>query len=342
MLYKNEDSFSKAFKTADPCGLYLLYGSENYLIDAWAARIVKKVCGEPDAFNFQKLDGRKPDLDLLIDATEAMPLMASSNRCGGSKCVLLDDIDAAKLNAEQMKKLGGLFADLNPACVLVVTAKPPVFDSTAANAKKLIKLAETHGAAAELGSRGAAGLTAFIKSEAKKNGCEASADVCRYILQTCENDMLTLKSETAKICAYSGGGELARPHVDAVATPKIEARVFDLSKAILAGNAQHAMEILSNLFYLREQPVAILAALTMAYVDLYRARIARDEGKNAADVMKMFGYKSEYRVRNAFSGKLTAKRLRECLVYLYECDLKMKSTGIDDKILLEQTVTQLF
>lgn len=335
MLYKNEDSFARDFKTGEPNGLYFLYGSENYLIDAWAARLVKKVCGQPDAFNFQKLDGRRPDLDTLIDATEALPLMAES------KCVLLDDIDASKLNAEQQKTLEELFADLNPACVLIVTAKPPVFDMSAAGAKKLIKLADTHGAAVELGSRGAAGLSAFIKAEAKKHGCEASTNICKYILQICENDMLTLKAEVAKICAYAGDGELVRVHVDAVATPKIEARVFDLSKAILAGNAQRAMEILANLFYLRESPVAVLAALIMSYVDLYRARIARDEGKSMADVMKLFGYKSEYRVKNAFSGRLSAKRLRQCLACLYDCDIKMKSTGIDDRILLEQTVVLL-
>ncbi len=336
MLYKNEESFSKAFKASTPKGLYFLFGSENYLIDAWSKQIVTKVCGDASAFNFQKLDGRKLDYDTLYDATEAMPLMAKE------KCVLLDDLDAAKTNAEQQKNLEELFSDLNPACVLIVTAKAPAFDSKSANAKKLIKLAEKHGNAVELGSRGVAGLQTFIKSVAKKNGCEANPEICKYILQICENDMNTLTAEVSKICAYAGSGELTREHVDAVATAKIEAKVFDLSKCILSGNMQRAMEILANLFYLREEPIGILSVLTMSYVDFYRARIARDEGKSAHDVMEMFGYKSEYRVQNAFSGRLSAASLRKCLVCLYDADLKMKSTSLDDKILLEKAVTQLF
>lgn len=334
MLYKNEESFSKAFKQSAPNGLYFLYGSENYLIDAWAKKIIAAVCGDASAFNFQKIDGKGLDIDLLFDATEAMPLMASE------KCVLVDDLDS-KLNAEQQKGLEELFADLNPACVLIITAKSPAFDAKLAGAKKLIKLAETHGAAVELGSRGASGLQAFIKAAAKKSGCEASPDICRYILQICETDMHTLSAEVAKICAYAGGGELTRAHVDAVAIPKIEARVFDLSKCILSNNAQRAMEILANLFYLRESPVAVLSALTMSYADMYRARIARDEGKGADEVTKRFGYKSSYRVQTAFGGRLSAAALRKCLDCLYDCDLRMKSTSIDDRVLLEQTVVRL-
>lgn len=334
VLYKNEESFSKAFKQSAPNGLYFLFGSENYLIDIWAKKIISAVCGDDSAFNFQKLDGKSFNIDMLFDATEAMPLMAAE------KCVLLDDLDA-KINTEQQKGLEELFADLNPACILIVTAKSPAFDPRAAGAKKLIKLAETYGSAVELGSRSAQGLQAFVKSLAKRCGCEASPDICRYILQTCENDMNTLSAEVAKICAYAGAGELSRAHVDAVAIPKIEARVFDLSKCILSGNPQRAMEILANLFYLRESPVAILSALTMSYADMYRARAARDEGRTAAEVTKLFAYKSGYRVQTAFSGRLSAAALRKCLDCLYDCDLKMKSTSLDDRILLEKAVVQL-
>ena len=332
MLYKNEEAFSKEFKAKGAEGLYLLFGSESYLIDLWAKKIIKTVCKDESAF--QKLDGRKPDCDMLYNTTETLPFGASV------KCVLLDGVDASKLGKEQLDGLEEIFSDLNPACVLVVTGKPPLFDG--ANAKKLVKLAEKHGTAVELGTRGAAGLAAFIKSAAKKNGCEIETDVCKYILQICENDMHTLNTETAKICAFAGGGKISKAHVDAVAAPKIEARVFDLSKNILSGNTKRALEILANLFYLRESPVAILSVLEMSFVDMYRARAARNEGKTAADVSQMFGYKSSYRVQNAFSTRLSAGQLRKALNTLYDCDFKMKSTGMDDKILLEKAVMELF
>ncbi|MCL2033702.1 MAG: DNA polymerase III subunit delta [Oscillospiraceae bacterium] len=334
MLYKNENSFSKAFMDTGAAGLYLLFGSESYLIDLWAKKIIRTVCKDESAFNFQKLDGRKLDPDMLYDATETLPFGALE------KCVLLDDVDPKRFNAEDFLKLEEVFSDLNPACVLLVTGKPHLFDG--ANAKKLVKLAEKYGTAVELGARDAAGLVAFIKSAAKKNGCKIETAVCKYILQVCENDMHTLNTETAKICAYAGGGTVLKAHVDAVSIPKIEARVFDLSRNILSGNTKRAMDILSNLFYLRESPVAILAVLEMSFVDMYRARAAKNEGKTTEDMSRAFGYKSSYRVQNAFSSRLSSQQLRRALNTLYDCDLKMKSTGIDDKILLEKAVTELF
>jgi DNA polymerase-3 subunit delta len=156
--------------------------------------------------------------------------------------------------------------------------------------------------------------------------------------------MQSLDSELAKICAYAGqGATLTRAHVDAVAIPKTEARVFDISKCILSGNTQRAFEILDSLFYLRESPIAILATLTSAYADLYRARLAKDEGKSAAECAELFGYKNlAFRINNAYGARVSANALRKSLASLLDCDLKMKSTGADDKILLEKAVAELF
>jgi DNA polymerase-3 subunit delta len=336
MNYKNEELFAKDFKEKAE-GLYLLHGAESYLIDAWTNRIVKRVCGaERDAFNLHKLDGRKLDTDTLIDATEALPLGATEN------CVLLDGLDTSKLGAEALKTLEALLSDLNPACVLVITGREPGFEKSSAAGKKLVKLCAEHGAAVELGSRGPSGLAAFVKAAGKKNGHELSGEICRYILDTCENSMNNLANETAKICAYAGDYEVTRAHVDAVASPRTEARVFDLSRCILSGNTQRAYEILASLFSLREQPVAILATLAMSYADLYRARVAKEEGKTPADVIALFGYRSDFRVNTAFSARISARAAQKSLRILLDCDHKMKSTGLDDNILLEKAVAELF
>lgn len=336
MQYPNEEAFAKAFRAAEPEGLYFLFGSENYLIDRWAKKIRQRVLGEDGGFNFQKLDGRRLSAAELFDATEAMPLMAEK------KCVLIDELELAKLPADDQNGIGDVLADLNPACVLIIAAKSPGFDQKSAAAKKLLKLSAENGAAVELGSRGAAGLITFVTACAKKYGCEISREAARHLLDCCDNEMAALANEAAKACAFAGeGSEILKSHIDAVAIKKTEAKVFDLSKAVLAGNSQRALEILAGLFYLREQPVAILGWLNTVYVDLYRAAAARAEGKNAADMTRMFGYKSDYRVRNAFSSRLSAKDLRKALNILLECDSMLKSTGVAANILLEQTVVRL-
>jgi DNA polymerase-3 subunit delta len=336
MICKTEDDLKKALKENPVEGLFLLYGSEPFLIEAYAKQITGKFGGDFDSFNLAKLDGKRFDRDLLIDAVETLPLMASE------KCVLLDDLETAKLSPEDQDALCEIVQDMPPGVALVVTGKAG-FDRKSAFTKKLIKLAGDVGTAAELGSRTPQGMVSFLKSAAKRQGCEMSNEVARYILDTCETDMATLHSEVAKICAYAGSEPLERRHVDAVAIPRTEARVFDLAKAIQGGNNQRAMEILRDLFYLREQPIAILAVLTMSYTDLYRARAARDSGKTPADVIAAFGYKGrEFRVNNAWNSRLSINALRKGLSILLDCDLALKSSPVDSAILLEKAVVELF
>lgn len=335
MICKNEDAFAKQYKAGTRHNAYFLYGGENYLIERWAGALAKEAGA--DAFNAHRFDGRKPDIDALYEAVEALPLMAART------CVLVDDLDWAKLPAAEQKKLAEILDDLPPHCLLIATAKAPGFDAKSAAAKKLIALFDKAGCAVELGARDSAGQTAFLKAEAKKRGCSIATQQCRYLLQTCGGDMLTLRGELQKLCAYAGGGELTREHIDAVCIPKTEARVFDLGKAILAGNADKAMELLDSLFYLRESGVAILSVLIRSFVDVYRARVAKEEGRGEDDVVRLFGYKGrEFAVRAAFSSAAGAGFLRRALEVLCRCDRQLKSTPVDERVLLEQAVVELF
>ena len=338
MLCTGEEQLKKQLEA--PGGkAWFLYGSENYLIEKYAAKLTARFGGGLGAFNLQRFDGKKPDMDAVWGAVEALPLMAPE------KCVVLDDLDVAKLPAGELQKLEDMLADLPEDCTLLITAKAPGFDARSAAGKKLIKAADNAGFAAQLNAPLPTELQSFVKARVKHGGCAISTEVARYLLSVCSNDMGVLTHEIAKLCAYAGGGDISERQIDEVAIAKTEAKVFDLSKAILSGNVQKALEILDALFYIREQAVAILAVLAMSFTDLYRARVAKDAGKTPADVVALFGYKGkEFRVTNAFAScsKLPAATLRQMLAVLYSCDRDLKSTVVDDRVLLERAVVRLF
>lgn len=339
MRYKDEEQFSKDFKQRGAAGLYLLYGGENYLIEGWKKRILAAFGGE-EGFNLQRLEGKKLDVDELYDATQMIPLFADK------KCVFVEDMESGK-GGSDLEKLEQVFQELPEECVLLITARSPGFDPGSAGGKKLAALADKYGAAVALEGRDKNGLIRFLQSQAKKNGCVLSPPLARRMLELCGNDMHTLASETAKLCAYAGEGQtaprdIAPEHLEAVVIPRTEARVFDLGKAILAGNSQRAMEILRDLFYLREEPVAIGATLIMSYTDLYRVRVAKNEGVQAEEVVARFGYKGrEFRVRNAFGARISTGALRKSLGILLDCERSMKGSRVDSKLALERAVLEL-
>ena len=330
-----EKTLTKACRAGQRHTVWLLYGSETYLVERWAKILMGEESGA-DPFNAQRLDGKFPDLEALWDAVQAMPFFAEEKR------VLLDGLEASSLSGEDLKSFETLLEELPDTTTLIITAKDSGF-GTSAGGKKIVKLVEKLGGAAELGARSAGDLEQFLQQAAREQGCTLDSAAARYLLQICPSEMQILQNELEKICSYAGSGAITRKHIDAVAIPKIEARTFDLQKFILAGDAGGALRLLSDLFHLREDPVAILAALSMSFCDLYRAKCVRIAGGSRENLMADFGYRSEFRARKAFeeSNRHSISRLRRIVLMLCDCDRLLKSTAVDTKLRLEQLTVEL-
>ncbi len=77
---------------------------------------------------------------------------------------------------------------------------------------------------------------------------------------------------------------------------------------------------------------------------MYRVKCARQAGIPDSEIASVFGYKGrEFLIRNAArdGSYMSIEALRQALDLLSEADEKLKSTGIDDKLVLEETVAKL-
>ena len=157
--------------------------------------------------------------------------------------------------------------------------------------------------------------------------------------------MTVIINELDKLCAYKRDGEILKEHIDTVVVKNVQARVFDLTKALTVGNCDLAMDILDTLIAMKEEPVNILGALVTPYVDMYRAKIYVIGGLRAEDAAKDFNYKNkEFRLTNAArsTSKYSIAQLRKFLDVLNDADRLLKSTSVGGRLVLEQTITKLF
>ena len=95
------------------------------------------------------------------------------------------------------------------------------------------------------------------------------------LVALCGEDMARIRNECDKLVAFKKGGEVDEASVDALVCATTEATAFELSRAILQGNRKNAFFKLQQLFELREAPVAILSAISLSFIDLYRGRVAQ-------------------------------------------------------------------
>lgn len=336
-----ETELKKHLREQPIAPLYFFYGEESYLTAHYAAQVAAKAVGK-DAlaeFNYQKFDGQVCTVGELEDAAEALPLMAEH------KCVVVRDYDVGGAPAAAHERLMALVSDPPAACVLVFWTDilhPDLKKN--AKWKAFAAAVESVGVCAAFPRKSTGDIVKLLCAGAGRRGCGLRPDTARQLVEQCGDDLNLLLNELDKLCALAGEGEITREMVASAATRNLEASVFDLSKALLQNNYARAYGILNGLFVNREEPVSILAALSNAYADLYRAKVAAAAGLPAESLAADFAYRGrEFRLRYAArdSARIPLPVLRQSLEVLADADRRLKSTRADKRVVLEETAARL-
>ena len=340
----NEDTLKKQIKSGEFSNLYLLYGNEGYLKQFYANQLCSKSVSSDFAdFNLKKLDGKDTTLNEIYDCTTSFPMMDNYT------CTLVKDFplntyvgDRGKINDE----LFSILADIPETSILIFWMDTIEVEEKNSKWAKIIKTFDENGACAKIDKRTRSALEKLLISSAAKKNCSLSKDVAGYMISLVGEDMSTLQNELNKVCAFANSGEITKKHIDETVIVSVEAKIFNLSRMIAKGEADNAFETLSNLFKLREEPVMILGVLSKAYVDMYRVKAAKEKGISYTNLATLFpaSYKNKNFILDNASrdgANYSVAQLKNALSILSDTDRRLKSTGEDGKIVLEELILRL-
>ena len=336
----DEKELKKQIKEKQFTSLYFICGDEAYLKKFYVGRIAE--VSVPDAmrdFNEKRFEGKNIDFDELSNAVEAFPMMSDR------RCVIIKDLPVDELSQTDKDKLMTIISDIPSTTTLVMWMDHvEVQPKKNAKWKKFISEIESFAQVAFLDKRGSGDLVKLVVSGAQKRGCILSPDNAAYLISLVGDDMTNLLSELEKLCAFRADKEISKKDIDAIAVKTVEAVVFDLTKAMMSGDAGRAFTILNELLRQKTEPIMILGVIISQYVDMYRVKVVMMSNGRAEDAAKIFNYKGkEFRLRNAArDGKnMSLRQIRECLDILAQCDSELKGSGLDSRILLEKCITRL-
>lgn len=345
MAQFNEDALKKQIKSGEFSRIYLIYGNEGYLKQHYASLICDKTVSPDFAdFNLKKLDGKDTGLNEIYDCISSFPMM------GEYTCTLVKDYPLTEFIGERSKvdeEFQSVIDDIPETSVLVFWMDTIEVDEKATKWSKVLKLIDSVGVCARIDKRTRSALEKLIMASASKKDCVLSRECASYMVSLVGEDMSTLQNELNKVCAFVGSGNITKAHIDATVIVSIEAKIFQLSKMVIRGEADKAYENLQNLFKLREEPVVILSVLSKAFVDMYRVKAAKEAGVSNADLADAFAgniYKTKmFTLDNAAAdcSKYTLTQLKESLEILSDADRRLKSTGEDNRIVLEEVILRL-
>lgn len=339
MAILNEQDLKAQIKTGSFGPAYLIYGEESYLKEYYLSQLKKKLVDPAfESFNFHRFENSNIDLDDVFKDAQMLPMMSEYN------FVLVRDYPVEKSKSD-IKLLEEYLADAPDTTVLLFLYDSITPDVKSASFKKVIKAFDKAGSVVNLEKRKESDVAKLLVSGAKKRGSVITLDNAKYLISVCGNDMVILLNELDKLSAFAKDKEITKEIIDNMATKCLQARVYDLSKGIAAGNADLAYNVLNTLFAMKEEPVVILSVIGGVFVDMYRVKCAKTGGMGYDDVAKYYNYKGrEFALRNATRdcAQLTEKQLRQALDVIMETDLKIKSTSADKNLLLEELVAKLF
>ncbi len=320
---------------------YYLYGQNISGVENLTKAIIKAAVGDNAEFALNKLGGENLNVSEFRDMTEMMPMLSEYN------CILVNDYNCEKEREETNKALIEALKDIPPQTVVIFNITG--FDvkegkkAVQGKNKKLSDLAVKIGIACEQPLKNANDLAKEIASAVSARGGMITLPAAKELADMCLSDTLLIKNEIDKVCAYANGSEITSETLHLLVARQSDITVFRLADAVAAFNKKAAFEALDELIAQKVSRGAILASVYGSFIDMYRAALARREGKGIPQIMNDFGYKWEFKVKNAFrdSSRMSVNRLRSCIAILRDTALQLNSTSCDEKTALETAVTKM-
>lgn len=311
-------TLKKNWKNHEFSRCYLFYGAETYLIREYEAALTKAILPEgAEMMNHDIFEEKRATAAAIMDAAETLPFLNEKRLV----TVRNSEFFQKAGRKEEGEKLKGFLADLpETICLLFIEEK-------AEKTNGLYKAVVKYGQAVEFKKPTEKDLGTWIKKRCKENGMGMSEGVLNLFLQTVDHDMKNIDGELQKLMAYKGEEtEIKAEDIRAVCTVSLEARVFDLVRAVAEKRPEKAVQIYHTLLSMKESPYMVLSLITRQFRLILETMLLSQSGMTNDAIgarleIRDFAVKEYLRQSKRFSAEGWKHAVRDCL----QVDLDIKS-----------------
>ncbi len=326
----NYEELCASLKEDKIASLYLFEGAEEFLIEHCIGEIKKKLI-EPwsEMLNFKSYT-EVPDFSEAYDFLETLPVMSERKLVIFRKCGLFGNIK----NKAQWEKLLSIVAPYN--CVII-------WETELERGKKpagLRKIVMEKSTVVTFTLRSEAKLRPWLIKNVAREGKVIDEKNAAYLISSLERKMGPIKTELAKIIAFSKGPQITREDIDSVIIKPTVGTVFNLIDAVFEGKRELCYNLLYKLRTNRGDAVSILSTFAGQLIHIYKAKTLLNDGLTPSQVAREigFGYVGESSVIKA--QKLKIENIG-CLISLcQDGDRRIKQGLMDGWSVLESIIAE--
>ena len=277
------EELNKQIKTGMFKPVYFFYGDEQYLLSHKVSAMEKKLVTKGmEDFNRLCFEGKKTDLEAVLEAAEQFPQMSDK------KVVIVKNSGFFNQgNTREYKRLKEAVKDLPPYTCLIFIEEH--FDK---KKEKNVKFLEEYGGVLSFDYLPVIRVEIWLEEKLRKEEKRIIPRDLTYMVRLCGQSLGKIQMEYEKLLNYLGDRtKITREDIDAVVDRTVEYRVYDMLDNITAGRSGKAREQLKYLRDAREQPTMVLGIMIGKLSELFMCKQLKDTGMPAQQMVDYFDFR---------------------------------------------------
>ena len=333
-------SAAKAIKQGEVSSVYLLYGSEKYQMNEFAALLEAELLAKEERdFALIHLDLSETPIQAVVEEAETVPFMVPR------KLVFVKDASMFTAGRDSGKiehRVEALLEYMdNPAeySVLVFIVNQEKLDER----KKVVKAVKKAGTVLNFTPLGGEDLLKWVEKKAAGRGCTLERGAAEALVRNAGTSLQALAGEVDKLCLYAGdGGTIHESAVHQLVARSTEQSVFALIEDIANLKVDRALSIFYELLKQKEEPIKIAALISRQFRIILQVKILSRQSYSQQQIASQIGvHPYAVKIAGEQAKKFETSKLEHILNYLAELDYKMKSGGVDKVLGLEMFLLRL-
>ena len=318
--------------------LYLLYGSERYLLREYKKKLLSALVAEGDDMNFTAFSGDKIDIPSLLDLARTIPFLSER------RVILVEESGFFVKAPEALEEGLKTIAD----STVLIFIEPDQEKSTGMvkgvdKRGRLFKFFDKAEAAYSFDIPDDSDLISWITGRLSSTGLPIEKRVPERLLDAAGRDMQSLENEMEKLISYTMGRDrILVKDVEDICISQVEEKVFEMIDALSSRDKKKSLQLYSDLLYLKEPPMKIIALIRRQYLILLRIKHMQKDGTPRNNFARLAGVSPYYLKR--YEAQANSCSYEQLLHYAdagFEASIKIQQGVLSDRNSLEQLVLML-
>ncbi len=314
--------------------IYLLYGSEDYLVRFYSDRLVEKNLSEEDRLmNMQVYEGSAAEVGQVSESAETYPFMAEK------RITVIRDSGwfQTKGVPEGLENFVKAIPNLPETSLLIFE------EHQVDKRSQFYKAVSKYGTAAELNQPDQEGMIRFAARELARYGKQTDRQTAVYFLEKVGGDMIYQQLEIAKLAAYAGERPIVTMRdVDAVCSQQAEDNVFKMTDALGGRDKNKAFLIYERLLEANEAPQRIFYLLAGQVRRMFRMRLAMEKRMTDAECADFCGVSPRaVWIYQKQARRFDTGHLAQLLTDMTDMDERMKLSRLEADDAIRQVILRM-